>query len=72
LSITVDIDPAKLYDRINALVAAEILNDRALPWFEEQEVAMLRILTDRGTEYGGSRKHHEYQLYLAIENIGHS
>ena len=33
---------------------------------------MLRILTDRGTEYCGSIKYHEYQLYLAIENIDHS
>src|SRR5512144_179069 len=63
---------AKLYDRKKALVAAEVLNDRVLPWFEEQEVAVLRILTDRGTEYGGSREHHEYQLYLAVENIDHS
>lgn len=63
---------AKLYDRKNALVAAEVLNDRVLPWFEEQDVAVLRILTDRGTEYCGSREHHEYQLYLAVENIDHS
>lgn len=63
---------AKLYDRKNALVAAEVLNDRVLPWFEQQEVAVLRLLTDRGTEYCGHREHHQYQLYLAIENIDHS
>ena len=62
----------KLYDRKNALVAAEMLNDRVLPFFEEHGVALLRILTDRGTEYCGNREHHEYQLYLAIENIEHS
>jgi len=62
----------KLYDRKNALVAADMLNDRVLPFFEEQGVALLRILTDRGTEYCGNREHHEYQLYLAIENIDHS
>ena len=33
---------------------------------------MLRILTDRGTEYCGQREHHEYQLCLALENIDHS
>ena len=33
---------------------------------------MLRILTDRGTEHCGQREHHEYQLYLAVENIDHS
>ncbi|MCL4298617.1 MAG: IS481 family transposase [Anaerolineae bacterium] len=63
---------AKLYDRKNALVAADLLNDRVLPWFEQQEVSLLRILTDRGTEYCGSVQHHEYQLYLAIEDIDHS
>jgi len=63
---------AKLYDRKNALVAAELLNDRVIPFFEQQEVPLLRILTDRGTEYCGSVQHHEYQLYLAIEDIDHS
>jgi transposase InsO family protein len=62
----------KLYDRKNALVAAEILNDRVLPFFEEYEIPLLRILTDRGSEYCGNREHHEYQLYLAVENIDHS
>ncbi len=62
----------KLYDRKNALVAADTLNDRVLPFFEEHGIPLLRILTDRGTEYCGSREHHEYQLYLAIENIDHS
>ncbi len=63
---------AKLYDRKNALVAADVLNDRVVPWFEEQDIRLLRILTDRGTEYCGNREHHEYQLYLAIEDIDHS
>src|SRR5579862_358322 len=63
---------AKLYDRKNALVAADLLNDRVLPFLEEQNVPLLRILTDRGTEYCGNRESHEYQLYLAVENIDHS
>jgi transposase InsO family protein len=62
----------KLYDRKNALVAADLLNDRVVPWHEEQGVKVQRILTDRGTEYCGNREHHEYQLYLAIEDIDHS
>jgi len=62
----------KLYDRKNALVAADMLNDRVLPVFEEQDVPLLRVLTDRGTEYCGNRESHEYQLYLALENIDHS
>lgn len=63
---------AKVYDRKNALVAADLLNDRVLPFYEEQEVELLRILTDRGTEYCGKREHHEYELYLTIEDIDHS
>jgi transposase InsO family protein len=63
---------AKLYDRKNALVAADLLNDRALPFFEEHEIPLLRVLTDRGTEFCGQREHHEYELYLAVENIDHS
>jgi transposase InsO family protein len=63
---------AKLYDRKNALVAADILNDRVLPFYEENGIPLLRVLTDRGTEYCGNREHHEYQLYLALEDIDHS
>lgn len=62
----------KLYDRKNALVAADMLNDKVVPWFDEQDVRVLRVLTDRGTEYCGAREHHEYELYLAIEDIDHS
>lgn len=62
----------KLSDRKNALVPADLLNDRVLPWFEEQEVRLLRILTDRGTEYCGSWEHHEYKLYRALEDIAHT
>ena len=62
----------KLYDRKNALVAAEVLNDKVIPWFEEQDVSILRILTDRGTEYCGNREHHEFELYLDIEDIEHT
>ena len=62
----------KLYTNRTALVAADLLNDRVLPWFEEQRVRLLRILTDRGTEYCGSIQNHEYQLYLVIEDIDHS
>ena len=62
----------KLYDRKNALTAADILNDRVLPFFEEHGVPLLRMLTDRGTEYNGKREHHEYSLYLTVEGIEHS
>ena len=62
----------KLYDRKIALVAADMLNDRVLPMYEADNIPLMRILTDRGTEYCGNREHHEYQLYLAIEDIHHS
>src|SRR4026209_1028722 len=63
---------AKLYDRKNALVAADMLNDRVLPLFEQQGVRLLRILTDRGSEYCGNIEQHEFELYPAVENIDHS
>ena len=63
---------AKLYDRKNALVAADMLNDCVVPFYEEHGVPLLRVLTDGGTEYCGNREAHEYQLYLAVENIDHS
>ena len=62
----------KLYDRKHAITAADMLNDRVLPWFEQQGVALLRILTDRGSEFCGNRERHEYALYLDVENIEHS
>jgi len=62
----------KLYDRKNALVAADMLNDQVVPFFEQHDLRLLRILTDRGTEYCGVRDQHEYQLYLAIEDIDHT
>jgi transposase InsO family protein len=63
---------AKLYDRKNALTAADMLNDKVMPFFEEQQIPLLRILTDRGTEYCGKAEYHEYELYLTIENVEHS
>jgi transposase InsO family protein len=63
---------AKLYTSKHAITAADLLNDRVIPWFEAQGIELLRILTDRGTEYNGKLENHEYQLYLAIENIDHS
>ncbi len=62
----------KLYDRKIALVAADMLNDRVVPMYDQYGIPLLRILTDRGTEYCGAREHHEYQLYLAIEDIEHT
>ena len=63
---------AKLYDRKTPITAADLLNDRVLPFYEEHAIPLQRILTDRGTEYCGTHDRHEYELYLAVENIDHS
>jgi transposase InsO family protein len=63
---------AKLYDRKTPITAADLLNDRVLPFFDGKEVKLSRVLTDRGTEYCGNPEHHEYELYLAVEDIDHS
>jgi transposase InsO family protein len=63
---------AKLYDRKTPLTAADLLNDRVLPFYEAYEIPLSRVLTDRGTEYCGGPDHHEYELYLAVENIDHT
>jgi transposase InsO family protein len=63
---------AKLYDRKTPITAADLLNDRVIPFFDEREVKLLRVLTDRGTEYCGNPEHHEYELYLAVEDVDHS
>ncbi|HEM6966106.1 TPA: IS481 family transposase [Legionella pneumophila] len=63
---------AKLYTTKTPITSADILNDKVLPFFEQQALPMLRILTDRGTEYCGKVESHDYQLYLAINNIDHT
>lgn len=44
---------AKLYTTKTPITAADLLNDQVLPFMEEHELPVLRILTDRGTEYSG-------------------
>lgn len=63
---------AKLYTTKTPITSADLLNDRVLPFFEQQELPMLRILTDRGTEYCGKVEQHDYLLYLAINDIEHT
>ncbi len=63
---------AKLYATKTPITAADILNDAVFPYFEQHELPILRILTDRGTEYCGRVDHHGYQLYLAINDIDHT
>ena len=63
---------AKLYDRKTPITAADLLNDRVLPFFADHEIALGRVLTDRGTEYCGALDRHNYELYLAVENVDHT
>src|SRR5262249_480040 len=63
---------AKLYDRKTPITAADLLNDRVLPLFEQHEVKLLRMLTDRGPHFFPNPERHEYELYLAVEDIDHS
>ncbi|MDW0945263.1 DDE-type integrase/transposase/recombinase, partial [Mannheimia haemolytica] len=63
---------AKLYTMKTAISAADMLNDKVLPYFESQGLPMLRILTDRGSEYCGKVENHDYELYLAINDIEHT
>ena len=62
----------KLYTDKTAITSADLLNDKVLPFFAEHQIPLIRILTDRGTEYCGKVESHAFQLYLAIENIDHS
>jgi len=62
----------KLYTTKTPITAADLLNDRVLPLLEENGVGLLRILTDRGTEYCGRPERHDYQLYLAVNDIDHT
>lgn len=50
---------AKLYTSKTPITAADLLNERVLPYYEEHELPVLRILTDRGTEYCGKPEHHD-------------
>jgi transposase InsO family protein len=62
----------KLYPQRNSLVAADLLNDRVVPFMDEHGVKLQRVMTDRGSEYCGRLESHSFQLYLALEDIEHT
>lgn len=62
----------KLYTTKTPITSADILNDKVLPFYAAHGLPMLRILTDRSTEYCGRIDQHDYQLYLAINDIDHT
>ena len=63
---------AKVYDPKTPVTAADCLNDRALPFFEEHDVDVLRVLTDRGTEFCGREDIHPYEFYSGLNEIEHT
>jgi hypothetical protein len=63
---------AKRYATRTPITAPDLLNDRVLPFLDEQGMGMIRVLTDRDTEYCGRPEPHDYQLYLALNDIEHT
>ena len=62
----------KLYTTKTPITSADLLNDKVLPLFEEHAMYMLRIITDRGTEFCRRVDQHDYELYLAVNGIEHT
>ena len=62
----------KLYTTKMPITASDLLNDRVFPFYEAHTLPVPRILTDRGTEYCGRAENHDYQLFLAINDIDHT
>ena len=63
---------AKLYTEKTPITAADLLNDQVLPLFDSQGAQLLRVLTDRGTEFCGRLDSHAYELFLALNDIDHT
>lgn len=60
---------AALYKTKTPITAADILNDKVLPFSELHKLPVLRILTDRGTEYCGSADRRDHQMFVAVNDI---
>jgi len=63
---------AKLYTSKAPINSADLLNDRVIPFFDKYGIPILRILTDRGTEFCGKPDRHDYELFLALNDIDHT
>jgi hypothetical protein len=63
---------AEVYRAKIPVTAADTLNDRALPFFEQQSIPVMRVITDRGTEFCGTPDKHPYELYLQLNEIEHT
>jgi transposase InsO family protein len=63
---------AKVYTAKIPVTAADTLNDKVIPFFEQQVIPILRVITDRGTEFCGTQEKHPYELYLQLNEIEHT
>ena len=63
---------AKVFTDKTALCAADLLNDKVLPHYDEHAINVLRILTDNGREYCGLKDSHAYELFLHLNDIEHT
>jgi len=61
----------KLYLSKLPMTAVDVLHDRVLPFYEEHQVEVQRVLTDSGREFCGRALHHPFELFLAISQIEH-
>ena len=63
---------AKLYLEKTSLSAADFLNDKVLPFFDEHAICIQRVLTDNGSEFCGRQESHPYELFLHLNGIEHT
>ena len=63
---------AKLYLEKTALTAADLLNSKVLPFYDEHFIRVLRVLTDHGPEYCGRVETNAYELFLHLNDIEHT
>jgi len=63
---------AKVYTERTSITAADFLNDKVLPFFDDHGIRVLRLLSDNGPEYCGRIESHPYQLFLHLNDIEHT
>ncbi len=63
---------ARLYTSKLPVTAVHVLNNEALPFFEEHGVKVRTILSDNGREFCGRPDRHPYELFLQLEDIEHA
>jgi transposase InsO family protein/transposase-like protein len=60
-----------LYTSKYPVTSVHVLNEKALPFFEENDCPIVSVLTDNGREYCGRMDHHPFELFLQLEDIEH-